>query len=108
MNFSIPLEGQLSIAGRILPISIDNLSAGGLGFKHEYSFPLNRKLVFQFSFTINETPFVVEGFIKRKGLTDEDGIFDYGVQFIADKEKRILLAHSINEHEIKMRRKVAD
>jgi c-di-GMP-binding flagellar brake protein YcgR len=83
----------------VIPITITDISGGGVGFLSNYDLPLSRDNIFKFNFTL-DMEFSIDGFIKVKALTDGDE-FRYGVEFInVDDITETDLVREVNKHEL--------
>lgn len=64
-------------------VCVEDIGPGGLRFISKLDLPVNPNFIVKFYILIMDRPILIEGFIVKK-MEFEDGIFQYGVQFVAE------------------------
>jgi c-di-GMP-binding flagellar brake protein YcgR len=84
-------------------VCIKNISAGGLLFETNLEIPVRTDVTFEFSMTICHNELILYGIVKRRHDL-ENRLYQYGVEFLLNNQKRISLLSIINEMSVKLRK----
>jgi len=98
LNFDIFIEGEIIESERTIPINIENISAGGIGFLADDLFSINDRV--KCSFSILDKSFLIDAIIIRKNATVKD-LYEYGARFKINQDIASELFKQINFYEIR-------
>jgi hypothetical protein len=96
----VSINGQRSHLKKNLPLSILDLSAGGMNVETPLDLPINVKMVFRVSFEFDDEPFEVSSELIRKN--DYGDKKEYGAKFIdlsSKDEQRLVMC--LNHYKIR-------
>ncbi|MCK8059150.1 MULTISPECIES: EAL domain-containing protein [unclassified Fusibacter] len=104
INLHVPLAVELKLTkiGTELVdinsrlIAVDNIGPGGLRFNCDIDFPVSKKMLMNFSTSILDEVFSVNGTIVRKTESD-DSNFSYGVEFELSETEQQLVLNLLNK-----------
>lgn len=111
--FRIELENSLEafmtvteLNGKVVQLGntkvlIENIGPGGLGFVSKVKMPVNAGIVLKFQLKILGEDFVLYGGIVHTSERDE--LYQYGINFILDEEKRDYLIKRFNQFQLRLR-----
>lgn len=95
------INGEISIQeGASIPVKIDNMSVGGMGFISHIEIPMHEKL--ECHFTILECSFLIDAVIVRKSR--KMNYVEYGVEFEINQETSSNLFKQLNYYQIRQRK----
>ncbi|MFD1926751.1 EAL domain-containing protein [Sporosarcina siberiensis] len=104
-----PLEALMTVAelnGEIVHLGntkvlIEDIGPGGLGFISNIKLPVKAGIVLKFQITILGEDFVLYGSIVH--TSERDNLYQYGINFILDEEKRDYLIKHFNQFQLRLR-----
>ena len=95
------IDGEISIREQApVPIKIDNISIGGLGFVSAPGIAMHEEV--ECGFNILDNSFLISGTIIRK--VDQTNFTEYGVGFEIDQDTASELFKQLNYYQIRQRK----
>jgi hypothetical protein len=95
------INGEISIqGGAFIPVKIDNISVGGMGFISQAQILMHENI--ECRFHILDRSFLIKGMIVRKSI--KMNYVEYGVEFEIDQGTASALFKQLNYFQIRQRR----